>query len=373
MPLTLIKNNIKLMMRSKFVIFMLILCPLFIISVLSGVFKDLLDSYKVPDKILVGYRMGDEEALYAGMVRETSKDGNMAFIEYGNGDIENIISSKLCDVFVIFERDSYTIYEAEGGSIGSMVLEYLVSSVTYGLSLQNNMNMMYVPNKSSIDIQEQINALINTSIPIIHLDAIPMADSVDYYGIIEQAYMAFCAFFSLVGVVTSEKRNMMENRYVVAPVSEWKYYMAKVIPCILIVLITNVLSLGLNTFVFDIHWGNLAVVFLILTLSICAGTVFGLFVYKAFSNMAITTVVLFMTIWVAGFVGGSFETYMFSPISDKVKRMSPIYHVNRTLVEYSVKGSSDYFVGCVIFLSVITVIFTVLGLLVSVLKRRGRT
>lgn len=73
-----------------------------------------------------------------------------------------------------------------------------------------------------------------------------------------------------------------------------------------------------------------------------------------------------------GFFGGSFETYMFSSISDILKHLSPIYHGNRALVELSCIGESNYVASSVWFLLVITVICSAIAILAGSIRKRGR-
>ena len=78
---------------------------------------------------------------------------------------------------------------------------------------------------------------------------------------------------------------------------------------------------------------------------------------------------LFMTLWFAGFVGGTFETYMYSVVPETIKRLSPLYYVNRTLVETSVNGSSSMLGSCIGVLLGMTAVCIPLGILITSCKK----
>ena len=64
--------------------------------------------------------------------------------------------------------------------------------------------------------------------------------------------------------------------------------------------------------------------------------------YNITRNVVVTIIAVFAVVWVAGFTGGSFETYMLSTQPQVLKDISPIYHINRALTELSCMGHSDY-------------------------------
>ena len=84
-----------------------------------------------------------------------------------------------------------------------------------------------------------------------------------------------------------------------------------------------------------------------------------------FDNMAVAIVSMFMILWFMGFVGGSFETYMYSSVLDTIKELSPLYYLNRTLVELSTMGESNYLKPCVIYMLAMVIICVPVGILLT--------
>jgi ABC-2 type transport system permease protein len=96
---------------------------------------------------------------------------------------------------------------------------------------------------------------------------------------------------------------------------------------------------------------------------------FGLFLMYLFRNLAVAIVAAFALVWIAGYVGGSFEAYYFSPISESIKVLSPVYHINRTLVENSAIGQSNYTGGCIAYLLIVSMICFIAGLGISKIRK----
>jgi ABC-2 type transport system permease protein len=82
-----------------------------------------------------------------------------------------------------------------------------------------------------------------------------------------------------------------------------------------------------------------------------------------FRNVAVGIVLGFILLWVVGFFGGSFQSYMYNMLPQSLVDLSPIYYINRTLVEFSVKGSSSYTGTCIIYLAGIILVCGILDTL----------
>ena len=122
-------------------------------------------------------------------------------------------------------------------------------------------------------------------------------------------------------------------------------------------------------FLFDIKLDHPVLSVAIMMFTTLAFIAFGMLFFIIFRNTAASIGLLFVVIWFWGYVGGCFETYMLSSVSQTVKQMSPLYFVNRTLVELSVNGSSDYLMPCITVLTLMTVISIGLGMFITAKKK----
>ena len=121
--------------------------------------------------------------------------------------------------------------------------------------------------------------------------------------------------------------------------------------------------------ILTVSMGNPVIFFGILLLAAFAFTAYGMVFFQLFDNLAVAIGLLFMTLWFGGFVGGTFETYMYTAFPESIKRVSPLYYVNRTLVETSVNGSSSMLGSCIIVLLVMTVVCISLGVFITAHKK----
>ena len=157
----------------------------------------------------------------------------------------------------------------------------------------------------------------------------------------------------------------------VSGISDLKEYLSKFLPMVLMacegLAIYGILSIVL----LDVHWGNMALSAILVVLGIMAATALGLMVYAICDNMVVTVIIVFMLVWAWGFLGGSFETYIFSGTSEFLKKLSPIYYENRAVVELSCMGESEYVIKSIICSGVMVFVCSAIAVLAGALRRKG--
>ena len=200
----------------------------------------------------------------------------------------------------------------------------------------------------------------------------PAVDSRDYYGIIYIVYFCWCGMICATGVLSDEKKYGIVRRFQVSNISESQNFLAKFIPITLTVTVGMSIASAITVLLYDIHWGNPMLSMGIVFMMIVAGTALGMMLYNISNSLVITIIIQFTIVWFMGFFGGSFETYMFSGISDTLKHLSPIYHGNRALVELSCLGESTYVASAVIYSMAITVACSIIAIVAGYIRKRGK-
>ena len=218
------------------------------------------------------------------------------------------------------------------------------------------------------------NSTISTDIEDIDLftkkvDHAPAVNSTDYYGIIYIAYFGWCVIVCAAGLFSSEKKHRIDERLYVSNLSVFQMYLAKFIPIISVVAIGIGISSVASALLFGVHWGNIAISAVVVLLMVISATAMEMMIYELTNSMLATIIISFMVVWILGFIGGSFETYMFSGHPEFLKNISPIYHGNRALVELSGMGHSAYVKNSILYSIAITVISSTVSLLVGNLRR----
>lgn len=358
--IAMIKNNLKLMLRNKMVLVMMLVAPILVIAALTSAFHDLLSTGYDKSHITVGYYFEEDSLLYP--LKDTFEEGfsteDITLRAYGENAMEDAIKEEDVDVFIYCDKDHCILGGSDVEDVSFRVCQYTMHRFAQEFSLASlSMEKMMVEGTDITPVK-----IKTASLPYMKT-----ASAEDYYGIIEIIYFLWCGMLFLTSVISSERKNRIQSRYAISPTSAWRVYLGKFIPCCMISFIFTAISGVVATLLFDIHWGNLPATIGILALTLLTGTAFGILLVYLFSNIAAAVVTLFSAVWLMGFVGGSFETYMFANYPESIKLLSPIYHVNRTLVEYSTMGQSDYARGCVIYLSAWFMICVLLG---SILMKR---
>lgn len=387
----LIKNNFKLMFRNTWSIVTMLLGPILVIAVLSSAFSEMMKSYEGVDEFTVGYRVEKDSPMadYVEMIQEAGEETGITFYEYPQGAPEDIIAKNELAGFVEFTEDEYVIYKSADYEVEGITLEYFLSRVmsestnailqmmskamVQGIAQENFEQMTSDVSEENVTSQISDKAdKVDITLPATELNFLPAVDSTDYYGIIYIVYFCWCGMICATGVLSNEKKYGIERKFQVSKLSNFQMYMGKLVPITLTVTVGMAIATIITILLYDIHWGNPMLSSLIVFLMILAGAAFGMMLYNLSDNLVITIIALFTVIWFMGFFGGSFETYMFSSMPDIAKQLSPLYHGNRALVELSCIGESDYVVSSVIYSLSITVVCSVIAVLASGIRKRGR-
>ncbi|MBQ7275169.1 MAG: ABC transporter permease [Clostridiales bacterium] len=347
---TLTKNYLKLIFRAKSVIIITIVGALVVIAALTNVFHTLLDQAETGEDFTIGYEMSeDSKYSYAEeYIKEGFEDEGLTVVKYDNADPEKLIRDGSIDVFIDFGEDSYSIMGRSNAEIDARIVQYVLYNVDH---IMNGDTASISVNTGSIEAAEQ-------------------ADADTYYCIVQTMYFASLCSVFLCLIYITERRQNIGIRFRSSTASGVHTYLGKLIACALTTWLSMVLITGgLVLFLFDIKLGHPVLSVAIMLFTTLAFIAFGMLFFIIFRNTAASIGLLFVVIWFWGYVGGCFETYMLSSVSQTVKQLSPLYYVNRTLVELSVNGSSDYLKPCLAVLTFMTVVSIGLGMFITAKKK----
>lgn len=341
----------------------MIVVPIVTIGILSSAFREMMNTtYKV-DKFQVGFTSNQDSSYHEMLpkLQTICKTNNILLKEYpeeqGHG-IHKLLKNETVSVFVDMKDSSYVIYEASNKKTEGAVVESIFSGFFHNMTEAMTLNSYGKPQGS---VKSPSKSSGKVGVEVLAMEPVP--SSTDYYGIIYIVYFAWCGLISLLTVITSERKGAIPRRMKVAQMPKWYYYAGKFIPCTLSIFIEVCASMILSFLMYDIHWGKIVTSIVILFLLSMASAAFGIVMFQLFNNVALSIVVGFIIVWVEGFFGGSFQAYMYSFLPQKLVDSSPIYYINRTLVEFSTKGYSDYAGRCFGSLIGMIVVFGFLGIL----------
>lgn len=352
-----IKNNMKLILRNWPLIVGVIFAILLVIAALSNAMRSLLDEADMSSDFTLGYRI-EEGSIFTGYENtliDVFDEEDISFIRMKDNDPETMVKSGEVDVFLDITKDEYKVYGSNKKEIQARIVTYIMKRVEDGIDEY----VARVKEKPDIDTQS--------------LPYTPGVDAENYYGIIYVVYFLAIAMVFVIVLFMYERKNSLFDRYRIGNASSVVIYLGKLIPCVLVSYVSIVIVAGgLATALYDITWGNTGVALLILFLQSIAFSAFGMIFLYLFKNTVVSIGANFMVIWFAGFAGGTFESYMYSTTPENIRLLSPLYHINRTLVEYAAMGESAYLKPCIMYLSVLAVIGVAAGILLTGRERRYR-
>lgn len=358
--LVLIKNNLKIMFRDKILIVILVILPVIVIAVLSSVFSDVLKKNYSMEAFKVGYYVQPDSKVEAIMpkVIQGFKDNNIKLEEMKVQEGVRKVKSKAIEAFVEINDNKYTIYKRNEESSGSEILENSVGSVMY----------VYDGSKMLMGhLLEDSNNLLSVQ----KIKADPMPSSTVYYGIVEVVYLICFGMIGVTALINSERKYGVINRIKLTNASPVVLFLGKLIPSVIAMSVEVSIAVLASTVLMGVDWGNSLLTSAgIIFLEIMSVSAFGILISTIIKNQALINVIIFLLSFSLGFLGGSFQTYMYNIISYDLVKLSPIYYINRSLVELSTKGSSAYIGSCIEILAAIFIVSSTLEILF--ISRRGR-
>jgi ABC-2 type transport system permease protein len=349
----LIKNNFKIMFRNPVNILLYVLCPILIGAFLSSAFSSLMESYKAPGEFEVGYSI-EADSPYAGVISamdSIGKENGITFNRYDTGTPEDLMGARELGGFIVFTKEGYTVYESKKRQVEGAKLEYMISAVYNGM-ISGDVSDIQIPSESP--------------------EVAPAINSTDYYGMVYMVYFGWCAIVCAAGLFAQEKKHLILDRFRISNLSPAQIYFGRAIPIVTVVSLGIGVASVISAVALGVHWGNVILSGMLLLMSVIAATAFEMMIYEITHSMIATIILSFGIVWWLGYLGGTFETYMFSSWPETVKLISPLYHTNRALVELSSGGHSDYILSSVIFLGAITVISSLIAIFVGSLRRKER-
>ena len=348
------KNYMKLILRSKAMLIITCLGMILTVGAVASGFHTLLDNASRSEVIRLGYEMqdGSDYSFLEGTWEPELEKENIIAQKFTHADAESIVRSGDADVFVNFTKDGFYVTGSNKKELETRIVKYIL------FQMEQTMLAMKADPATQIKIDP-------SSLP-----TRKVSEAENYYGIVQPVYfITICSIF-LTMIYWSERKNHLLIRYRIGRNGAISSYFGKLISGFVVAfLVMGCIGFGLVNVVFNVHIGNPAATMGILLLTTIAFTAFGMLFFQLTKQMAVSIGLMFMVLWFAGYFGGSFETYMYSSFSESLKRLSPVYYINRSLVELSVEGQSDFILPCIIYLAAIALVSIALGAFITAKKK----
>ena len=319
-------------------------------AAVANAFHTLLDKADDAQGFKLGYTVvqGSKYELVIDTLMDELEKEDIVAQEYSSADAE----SGEQDVFVTFDKDSYSIVGSEKKSIETRIIQYSLFNV------ERNMNAFMSGGLKSVELND--SELSTTETP----------DAENYY-----CHAFICCFLSISPIFLSviyydDRKNRIWQRYKTGKAGSVSVYLGKYLASFITTMVVFPL-LGTLAFclLFDMKPCNLFIFGGLLALAGLGFTAFGMLFFIFFRQPAVSIGTMFLILWFVSYLGGVYETYIYCSIPETVKRLSPLYYLNRSLIELSVNGKSDYVIPCVIIMISMTVVFSAIGMIATRMKK----
>ncbi len=348
------KNNLKLLWRRKVMIIIALVGMIATTAAVANAFHTLLDKADDAQGFKLGYTVvqGSKYELVIDTLMDELEKEDIVTQKYSSADADKLIESGEQDVFVTFDKDSYSIVGSEKKSVETRVIQYSLFNV------ERNMNAFMSGGLKSVEVKE--SELPTTKTP----------DAENYY-----CHAFICCFLSISPIFLSviyyeDRKNRIWQRYKTGKAGSVSVYLGKYLASFITTMVVFPL-LGTLAFclLFDMKPCNLLIYGGLLALAGLGFTSFGILFFILFKQPAVSIGSMFMILWFVSYLGGVYETYIYCSIPETIKRLSPLYYLNRSLIELSVNGKSDYAIPCVIIMIAMTVVFSAVGMIATKVKK----
>ncbi|AGK98093.1 ABC transporter permease [Clostridium pasteurianum] len=368
MLLILVKNNFKLMLRDKMSMLFLIFLPILLIAILSSAFSQMLNKDYTLKSFTVGYNIeagSHIDKSFSNFIKAFEENKITLTKMTKEKAVEEIKNGSLA-AYVDINDNEYTIYKKDAFNINAEIFENSMNSAMYLYDGNKALVNYLVENKIPIKTESGSTSENKNFVKLDTLKVDPMPSSIVYYGITEIVYVIWFGMLSVSLIVNNERKYGVTDRIGLTNASPLTLFFGKLIPSVLVVSIQICIATIASIILMDVNWGNSPLLSAgILFLEIITSSVLGILISLIIKSQALSNVIIVLFAFFFGFVGGSFQTYMYNFVSDNLAKLSPLYYINRTLVEISIKGYSDYTNICIILLLTISIIAIIIGVVTT--------
>lgn len=370
----LVKNNLKLMLRDKLSILLLIFFPILLIAVLSSAFTSLLNKNHTMEPFAVGYSIEKGSTIENNFNNfiKNFKANNITLKEMKKDKAIDNIKNDTIAAYVEINDSSYKLYKKDGLSVNTIIFENSFSSAM-DIYDGSKALMSYLSEQGLASKYNSPNAVSNNNfVKFENIKADPVPSSTVYYGIVEIVYIIWFGMMAVSSVVSMERKYGVTERIGLTKANSLILFLGKLIPAVIAVSIQISIAAIASTILMKVNWGNSPMLSAaIILLEIIAVSALGILLAAIIKSQALVNVLIVIHAFFFGFIGGSCQTYMYNFISDNIAKLSPLYYINRTLVELSTKGYSSYTNKCILLLTAISFAAIVSGILVTIKERRA--
>jgi ABC-2 type transport system permease protein len=369
------KNDLKRFFRDKMGMFMLIIFPVLLIFILSSAFSSTMNKSFKLEPFSVGYSITQNSPLYGSI--NTITDGlikqKITLIKMDKGSALREITNRKLAGYVEFSGNSYIFHKSDDMKISASIFESILSSISYTTGTYSGMYKYFADNKIKPNDNQNINSASKNLLQIEKIKVEPAPSSMQYYGIVMLINTLTFSLVAGAAIINNDRKRRVNLRIGLTKVSPIIIFFARTLSSVVTSMLQITIAIIASILLLKVDFGTHYIqVFLLILLYSATVSTLGVALGYLIKSLSITRTIVFAASFFLNFFGGSYTPYVFA-VDDFLSLMkkTPLYYINRSLVEITTKGYSNL-VSTAVTIEVSVIVISLLIGILAYSRREAR-
>jgi ABC-2 type transport system permease protein len=338
-----IKSDVKRYFRDKGNLVLSIAFPIIFIFILSNAFGSYMNNKFELSPFSVGYTITQKSPIYGSMdeIKKALKNEKITLVSLDKTDALKQISSDKLAGFVEFTDTGYKFYKNGDLSIDSGIFDSVLQSISYSTGTYTEMYKVLAQYKAAPPAQNQIESA--NLFTVNKLPTIPQPSALTYYGIVMIIQMLCISAIAAPAMIDTDRKSKTNQRVALTKINPFAVFTSRVISSVISGALQISIGIVASILLLKVDYGSKfpLVIGIMLLFSVAMSSV-GVMLGYLIKSIAVTRTLVFAFTWVLNFFGGSYMQYIYvNGTLLNIMKKTPLYYVNRSLVELATQGSSS--------------------------------
>ncbi len=344
MFLVYLKSDLKRQLRDRTGWVMSVIFPLLLIFILSNAFGTLMNKTFELSPFSIGYSVTQKSPLshsLSGLKKELTSY-KITLVETTKADALKHISDNNLAGYIDFTDTGFQYYSNDNMNIDSSIFESVLQSISYSTGTYAESAKVladYGAKPANSHASGQLGSLLTVN----KLAAEPFPSALTYYGLVMLINILCYSAVGTVNMIHEDRQLGINRRIGLTRIGPLAVFWGRIISSTLMNLMQIGATMLMSTLLLGVNYGSQYpfVIALVLLFAVTANSVSIMLGYLV-RNAAISRTLIYAISFFLNFFGGSYTQYLYA--SGRLLRMmqdTPLYYINRCLVEIATRGSSS--------------------------------
>lgn len=322
--------------QRKWVIFNA-LFPIFLMLLIGTMLASFEGDYSTTEVAFIN-NTSKETSEILNIFEENSEEINVKLTEITDLEVgkEEVRNNR--NILIDFEKDTVKVYFSEANARGGAKVLATLQGIGKGYAAVTEMYSIN-PEKAT-EVLRDSAFFEEVKVELVPKENAP--NSYQYYGVVETTMMVFYIALFPIGILSYDKRNKMKERINLAGITNWSYFMGRIISSWILSIIVLIPGFLFSIYQLNTKWGdNPLITFVYVSIfGLMMATTGALIGYIAKEHEKATVILQGIVIPALSFLGGA---YLSLPqnipgIFGMITNLSPLRWLNKGIFELAYKG-----------------------------------